>query len=324
MDWHGELTRRVAARYLREHGPMSEGARQELMGAVAADVDSFVSDPADRAFALVAQAQADLAKASADDEFLSDDEYMASRARRLARLCAACDEALSIDPGATDAALIRLLATEADALEHVTALRALDERLRTEAPAEAPAGPVDAWADVFWRPALRVRAALAVTALDAANVSMALGCARSLLDVMPGDELGMGGTAALALARLEDEDGFNELDARLGRRGNAWTNLARTLLLFKLDRLPAARRALTGFRSLNEGAAYALLRPTYVETYLPCRPEFAPGSFEEAVLAVHEADPVVVDAPDFVNWASEQPGVLDDAVAFARSNGMDW
>ena len=24
MDWHGELTRRVAARYLREHGPMSE------------------------------------------------------------------------------------------------------------------------------------------------------------------------------------------------------------------------------------------------------------------------------------------------------------
>ena len=86
----------------------------------------------------------------------------------------------------------------------------------------------------------------------------------------------------------------------------------------------AARRALAGFRSLNEGAAYALLRPTYVETYLPCRPEFVPGSFEEAVLAVHEADSVVVDAPDFVNWASEQPGVLDDAVAFARSNGMDW
>ncbi len=323
MDWYGELTQRVAARYLQGHGPMSEGARQELMGAVAADVDSFVDDPADRAFALVAQAQASLAKASADDEFLNDDEYMASRARRLARLCATCDEALTIDPGATDAALIRLLATEADALEHVTALRALDERLRAEAPAGLP-GPMDAWADVFRRPALRVRAALAVTALDAANVSMALGCARSLLDVMPGDELGMGGTAALALARLEDEEGFNELDARLGRRGSAWTNLARTLLLFKLDRLPAARRALTGFRSLNEGAAYALLRPSYVETYLPCRPEFAPGSFEEAVLAVHEADPVVVDAPDFINWASEQPGVLDDAVAFARSNGLDW
>lgn len=323
MDWYGELTQRVAARYLQEHGPMSEGARQELMGAVAADVDSFVDHPADRAFAMVAQAQAALAKASADDEFLSDDEYMASRARRLERLCAACDEALSIDPDATDAALIRLLATEADALEHVTALRALDGSLGAEAPAEAT-DPVDAWADVFRHPALRVRAALAVTALDAANVSMALGCARSLLDVMPGDELGMGGTAALALARLEDEEGFNELDARLGRRGSAWTNLARTLLLFKLDRLPAARRALAGFRSLNEGAAYALLRPTYVETYLPCRPEFVPGSFEEAMLAVHEADPVVVDAPDFVNWASEQPGVLDDAVAFARSNGMDW
>ena len=89
MDWYGELTQRVAARYLQEHGPMSEGARQELMGAVAADVDSFVDHPADRAFAMVAQAQAALAKASADDEFLSDDEYMASRARRLERLCAA-------------------------------------------------------------------------------------------------------------------------------------------------------------------------------------------------------------------------------------------
>ncbi|MEY8437151.1 hypothetical protein AAK967_05345 [Atopobiaceae bacterium 24-176] len=323
MDWHDELTRRVAAHYLEEHGPLSEGAQRELFAAVTANVDSFVSQESDRAFAVVVQAQDALAKASANDEFLSDEEYMTARAQRLDRLRASCDEALAIDPSCTDAALVRLLVTEADALEHVCALRALDDKASPGVPAITTDG-ADAWADVFTRPALRVRAALAVTALDAANVSMALSCATSLLDVMPNDELGMGGTAALALARLEDEEGFNELDARLGRRGSAWTNLGRALLLFKLDRLSAARRALTGFCSLNEGGAYALLRPTYVETYLPCRPEFAPGSFEEAVLAVHEADPVVVDAPDFINWTSEQPGVLDGAVAFARANGMDW
>ncbi len=323
MDWHDELTRRVAAHYLEERGPLSEGAQRELLAAVTANVDSFISQPADRAFATVVRAQDALAKASANDEFLSDEEYMTARAQRLDRLRASCDEALTIDSSCTDAALIRVLVAEADALEHVGALRALDGQASPSV-FEKTADEDDAWSDVFARPALRVRAALAVTALDAANVSMALACARSLLDVMPNDELGMGGTAALALARLEDEDGFNELDARLGRRGSAWTNLARALLLFKLDRLPAARRALAGFCSLNEGGAYALLRPTYVETYLPCRPEFAPGSFEEAVLAVHEADPVVVDAPDFLNWASEQPGVLDGAVAFARANGMDW
>ncbi|MBD9242503.1 MAG: hypothetical protein EGQ45_00305, partial [Clostridiales bacterium] len=91
---------------------------------------------------------------------------------------------------------------------------------------------------------------------------------------------------------------IDELDARFGRQGNAWTHLTRALLLFKLDRTPAARRALRGFASLCRGGAYALLRPTFVEPYLPDRPDAEPGSYAEAMMAVHECDPAIMDTPD--------------------------
>ena len=140
----------------------------------------------------------------------------------------------------------------------------------------------------------------------------------------PTDELGARHTWAIALARLEDEAAFDELDARFGRQGNAWTHLTRALLLFKLDRMPAARRALRGFASLCRGGAYALLRPTFVEPYLPDRPDAEPGSYAEAMMAVHECDPAIMDTPDFLGWASAQNGFAEQAQRFARENDLDW
>ncbi len=96
------------------------------------------------------------------------------------------------------------------------------------------------------------------------------------------------------------------------------------ILLFKLGRTSAARRALTGFDRLCEGGIYALLRPILVEPYAPDRPQCAPYSFKEAVLAVHEADPIVVDTPDLPAWAEAQPGMLESAQAFAQKSGFDW
>ena len=154
---------------------------------------------------------------------------------------------------------------------------------------------------------------------------MALETANSVLEVTEsvGDPLGARNTAALAYARLEDEEGLNALEARF-TQGNAWTSLARCLLLYKLERTPAARRSLRGFAQLNQGAAYAMMRPVFVEVYLPDRPDYAPGCFEEAMAAVHEAEVIIADTPDFVAWCQAQTWFEADARAYAEKHDLDW
>ena len=140
----------------------------------------------------------------------------------------------------------------------------------------------------------------------------------------PSDALGCRHSAALAFARLEDEAGFEELDARFNHASSAWSLLARSILNFKLGRMGAARRALAGYSTLVEGGAYALLRPVLIDTYMPDRPAVAPCCFQEAMFAVHEADPIVVDVPDFPRWAEEQPAIRAAAQAYADKYGYDW
>ena len=69
---------------------------------------------------------------------------------------------------------------------------------------------------------------------------------------------------------------------------------------------------------------YALLRPVMVDTYLPDRHAATPYSFEEVTLAVHEADPIVVDVPDLVTWVQDQPDMLQSARTFADNSGLEW
>ncbi len=185
-------------------------------------------------------------------------------------------------------------------------------------------GLIDAWDDVFARPRLRLLSTIARARLDTARYKAAIATCEKLVELDSLDHLGARYTWAIALARLEDEKGLDALDAKFGRAGNAWIHLARTLLMFKLDRMPAARRALRGYASLCEGGAYALLRPTFIDGYLPDRPAFTVGSFEEAALAVHECDPVVMDTPDFIGWATAQDGFAAQAEKFARDHDLDW
>ena len=96
------------------------------------------------------------------------------------------------------------------------------------------------------------------------------------------------------------------------------------VLLYKLDRMSAARRALRGFDELCEGGAYALLRPTFVEVYLPDRPEAAPCSFRECMLATREAEPIIADTPDFIAWCQGNDWLVSSAGRFAEKNDLDW
>ena len=57
---------------------------------------------------------------------------------------------------------------------------------------------------------------------------------------------------------------------------------------------------------------------------LPDRPEVPAGGFEEATFAVHEAEPIIADVPDFIAWADAFPWFHASGEAYAEENGYDW
>ena len=324
MNAIDELVLRCARKRREKLGDLSDDGYAELIRAVRENPTKFVDDDEEQAFLELGRALGRVESSSADDDLLDDDAYLRERRKRLDRLSSDCDLICSIDPRCLDARLVRTLAQDKNPDETLDDLMGIDGEVTAElGPIVLPMSQ-DAWDDVFSRPRLRLAAAISRTLLETARYRMAEKACASLMDLSPADALGARLTCSLALARLEDEAGFDALDARFGRVGNAWSHLARVLLLYKLDRLPAASRALRGFDGLCQGGAYLLLRPCYVDTYLPDRPAVKPGSFEEATLAVHEADPIVVDTPDFVSWAGSQPGFSRSAERFADAGGYDW
>lgn len=324
MDARGEQVRRLALKRRRKLGSLSEEAYAELELAVRRDPERFVDDEEEVAFALVVRALAVLERAREDDDLLEDDAFEREHGKRLERLARACTEALSHDPSCTDAALLQAIASTSDLDARLTSLIELNDRLMAEHGSIVAGATGDAWADVFSRPRLRLEAQVAQTCLSTARYRMSASKCRDLLAKAPLDALGARLTLTLALARLEDEEAFLKLEAHGGSSAGAWSHLGRVILMYKLGRMPAARRALRGYDQLCQGGAYALLQPHFVDAYLPDRPSFVPGSFEEAMLAVHEADPIVSDVPDLCAWAQSQDFFLRSARNFCRREGLDW
>lgn len=144
------------------------------------------------------------------------------------------------------------------------------------------------------------------------------------------------GTAFLALARLEDEEGFfslaHDLEERSSHRGeperaeelvddSPWYLLGRAILFYKLGRERSARRAIRDFSLRCDGGAFFLLNPTYLAPYLPIRP--APrDSWDLSHQAVWEADGIIADTPDFVGWAEGIEDVAAASEEFARRTGF--
>ena len=324
MNLHEELIERIARRRSAKLGELSPAAYAELVLSVREHLDNFLEDSADQAFAQLERAIERVMRSRDEDEWRDDETFMTERTRRMERLARDCAAAIDTCPESLDARLLAVLAADQEPDDQLDALLALErEVLAEEGPLVAPASG-DAWHDVFLRGRLRLLSSIARTCLDSARYRMALRYGDALLAASPEDPMGARHTCALCLARLEDEPGFEALDARFGRRGDSWQQLGRVLLFYKLGRMPAARRALMGFSSLCEGGPYALLRPVMVDTYLFDRPAAEPYSFAEVTLAVHEADPVICDVPDFCAWASAQGDFERNAQAFAERNGFGW
>lgn len=386
MRYQEELIERLAQHRRAQLGNLSEHAYEELVLAVRRDPQAFLVDDSDRAYERLGKALAANELSQAEEEFLDDNAYEASRKRRLLKLREGCAAALAMSDECLDARTIQVVLENENPDAALVALEALaheegllgdggagagigaaseagnagdacdaqngeaaedgldddasattddadvvekgEERADTAANGSEPtvgaSCPGNAWDDVFARPRLRLLSAIARARLETARYKAAIATCEKLVELDSLDHLGARYTWAVALARLEDEKGLDALDAKFGRAGNAWIHLARALLMFKLDRMPAARRALRGYASLCEGGAYALLRPTFIDGYLPDRPAFTAGSFEEAALAVHECDAVVMDTPDFIGWATAQDGFAAQAEKFARDHDLDW
>lgn len=323
MNLHEELVERLARRRSMALGDLSKAAYAELVLAVREQPEAYVDDASDQAFLQLVEGIDRVMRSRAEDEWRDDDGFMEERSRRMARFARDCEQALATCPTSVEARLLAILAADHDPDDQLDALLELDRDLT------AHIGPLEArgedlWTNVFQRGRMRVKVSLARTCLDSARYRMANDFGQEVLAVSPSDPLGARHTCALCLARLEDEAGFDALDARFDRRGDSWQQLGRVILLYKLGRMPAARRALLGFDSLCTGGAYALLRPVMADTYLPDRPAAEPYSFEEVTLAVHEADPVICDVPDLCTWAIEQGSFEASARTFAEKRGFNW
>lgn len=319
MNAWEELVARCARRRNEKIGPLSDEAYAELVLAVRQSPADFVDEPPEQALLILARALDAYRASLSHDDALDDDAFEAERRRRLAALRAECERAAGVDAGCLDARLVALLASELDPDRLLDSLLGLE---RSHPAPEPPAG--DAWDDVLYRPHLRLRAAVARVCLDGARYRMAASAAASVEDATPDDPLGARHTHMLACARLEDEAALGALEARWSGRESAWSHLARVLLLYKLGRLTAARRALRGFDRLVTGGAYALLRPVFVEPFLPDRPEAPSCGFQEALMAVREAEPIIADVPEFIPWCQGHEWLEASARAFAERDGLDW
>lgn len=324
MNFKEELLERIYIhRRLQQRG-LSEEAAEELREAVRANPETFLTNPEDKAFKHLGEVLEREDALRSEEEFMDDDAFEAARKSRVERIRSGCQEALEIASSCVDAQTILALTSSEDANEIYLALDKMSPvHIELDYPKPNP-DIIEPVPPVLMKPYRRYRSALALWALNTTRYSIAREISEDILELDSDDPYGARYILAVVLARLEQEEAFNELDQRLFNAGNAWSNLARALLMFKLDRMSAARRALKTYDRFNKGGAYALLRPVYVETYLPDRPHFEPGSFEEAVLAVHECDPIIMDTPDFIPWCQSQDDFAGSAQAFAQANDLDW
>lgn len=321
MSIREDLIERCARKRDQKVGPLSKEAFAELTLAVRENPAGFADEAAEQALLVLADALDSHRAAARDDDLLDDDAFAAERSKRLRRLMDACEAACALDAGCLDALLVHSLAEDLEPDELTLRLVGLAAEFDS-----AEEARTDLWDDPLNRPRLRLRAAIARTCIDAARFSLARDGARRVVDatLAAGDPLGARHTLMLACARLEDEDGLNRTEALFSGRESAWSHLSRILLLYKLGRMSAARRALRGFDSLCAGGAYALLHPVYVDLYLPERPEVPACGFEEAVMAVREAEPIIADVPEFIGWCQGHEWLAASAQLFAERNDLDW
>lgn len=326
--------------YIEEHPDLTEGARELVREQIATDPERYAAGGHAKALLSYARVHGELEHGLYRMEGLPDDEFERDRVELFDRARGQLARITSEDPGCLDARLVAIqlaevpldaclsdmLKLECEAREMLSATRpGFDpeaeglwsaEALRGRDAAELTSSDPDM---IGW---LHILEALAQGSIFTARYRPAAAYARIVMRAKGFPNYAVG-TLLLALARLEDEDGFFQVaqDAGPDVEDLPWFGLGRTLLLYKLGQLRSARRALKDFSARCEGGAFFLLNPTYHDPYLPVRPP-AREAWDLSHQAVWEADGIIADTPDFTLWAEGVDGIRAAADDFARRYGF--
>ncbi len=331
--------------YLRSHPELTPAARELVHEDVLAHPQKYADSAHAQALVAYAKLHEGLCAKLDRLEDLGDEEFETERGRLFDEMRVALADICASDRFCFDARLLSTLLADSsldDCLSDLMKLEATErDYLR-----QSVAG-FDTEAPAYWKPSalengataasltvscpemvawLHTLEALDQLSLASARYRAAAGYAERVMRA-EGYRNRAVGTVLLCRARLEDEDGFFELarnnpetpDGPL--ENSPWYLLGRTLLLYKAGKKKPAKRALLDFVSRCDGAAYFLLNPTYMNPYLPVRPE-PRESWDLPRMALWEADAIIADTPEFARWAESIDGVSETADAFARKWGF--
>lgn len=341
MDPSAYVPAYLEHRYELAHPELTDAARELVRDQVARDPDRYAPD---------AQAQAAVAYMRAHDELmdglrrmedLPDSDFERDRGALFERTRSQLAAIVQTDPHAVDARLVSIqlaevpldaclgdmLQLERETRERLTATRPgfnpeaeglWDEKARAEGTDVRELTACDPEV-IGW---LHTVEALSQGCIFTARYRAAASYARTVMRAEGYPTIAVG-TLLLALARLEDEEGFFDAAREAGAvvEDLPWFLLGRTILLYKLGQRRSARRALRDFANRCEGGAFFLINPTYHDPYLPVRPA-ACEAWDLSHQAVWEADGIIADTPDFTTWAEGVEGVREQAEEFAARYGF--
>lgn len=286
----------------------------------AQDRDSLPQSDADRAFHLVA-----VASKGIDYELPFAPEERAGQIIESGHRM--LDEAIALDPHCYDAIRMKAAATSPsfDAfLEflngQVDEVRTYCEKQRDSQASQYGSGERERlMADLAMRPYLRWIAAQAEQALICGRNKESVRLTQKALNIDPHDAADMRFTAALAYAKLEDQQGLEKLVAsgraagRMRATNDAWTQIAWLSLAYKRHDLEAARRAMDALVATYPRAAEALIRQNELPDGVFARLAVTPYSEDEIILALSEGTVLLQEGVDLEGRGVLSTWVMQEA-----------
>lgn len=341
MDPHAYIPAYLESEYLKTHTDLTPAARELVRDEIARNPSRYAVTDHARALVSYARSHEHLMRELERMEDLPDEEFDRRREQLFNQTRREMHEIAAEDRMCIDAQLVSILLADVPVDSCLIDLMKLEDFARDHL--RGVAG-FDLESEHYWREGdlggmdtaertrtdptmigwLHTLEAISQLSLASARYHAAADYARRVMRAQGYTNRAVG-TVLLALARLEDENGFfacvHDADPDQHLEDSPWYLLGRTLLLYKLGRRRNARRALRDFTERCEGGAFFLLNPTYLTPYLPVRPE-PREVWELSHQAVWEADGIIVDTPEFVSWATSVEGVEDASEGFAQRYGF--
>ncbi len=321
MKYYDEILERIAQR-VQQKDHLSESGYKELMANVAERPRDFVTCPEDASYLCFAEGLdlyyrllgVMLEDPTTAVEIPEEQMHLIETSDTMLRQ--AYSMALAIYPDNLDARYLSLMHTGSIfGIENLLEMkRLLDKHIDMLTPSPS----------VYTRPYQRLHASYIQALVQNGSYKLAIEEGLTALSYDESDPFGVRHSLSLCYARLEDVRGFEELEERFGRTSNCWSYLARIILMYRVNNLTAAKRAITGYTKLVPGAAHLILSGLHLFPISKAiaRPQISTCTFNEANIATREAFEIIEDTPNFREWANSIDQVRKLAEEYEKSLGI--